>query len=161
MCTTHLLTESRCRLFTPCGQVRPARTSDVTPFAFQPPELRKIVETKDFATLEDTVKDTKGLLRGLLTDARRGITTSEGNQKYLGGDDESDAEYAPRHVSLAERRRIYGSGGWAPSSASMPRIVHHAWVVVASLELSVIKNKIHPDIGFRSGPSLISLCSCS
>jgi hypothetical protein len=46
---------SHCRLFTPCRQVRPARTSDVSPFAFQPLELRKIVETKDFAKLKDTV----------------------------------------------------------------------------------------------------------
>jgi hypothetical protein len=83
----------------------------------------------DGAAMSNGVSE-RGILQGLLTDARRGITTSEGNQKDLGGEDESDAEYAPRLVtSVAERRRIYGSGGWAPSSASIPRIVRHVWRV--------------------------------
>lgn len=76
---------------------------------------------------------TNGLLRGLLTDIKRGISTREASDDDSSKASSTEGRSTLTIVPLTERRRIYGTNrAWDSSSTIIALLLYKPWKLVVS-----------------------------
>lgn len=95
-------------------------------------ELKRMIETKDFAMLRDMGTDT--LIRLLSSDVKQGIATVNQDNDVHSAEDAAEAGEAldATVLSLNERRRIYG--GNETQGSDIRQLLLEAWKPVVSIK---------------------------